>query len=119
MLDINTLGEFSRINCGSICAFLVPASFIGAVVSLYNVYIGRSQRQITLTAIVASIFPIILFFHIATWWIVGVVMLPTFILLGLGSTCLMVHLLAIIERERGQRLLNLGIDKAYRWLNQQ
>ncbi|MBR8831802.1 MAG: hypothetical protein N5P05_002335 [Chroococcopsis gigantea SAG 12.99] len=118
MLDINTLGEFSRTNCGLICAFLVPASFVGAVISLYNLYKGRSQRQITSLAISSSIFPVLLLLHVATWWLIGVVMLPTFILLGLGSSCIAVQLLAVTKREKVQNLLQTGVGFAYNWLNQ-
>ena len=43
--------------------------------------------------------------HVMTWLIIGVVMAPTFILLGLGSVCLATNLWAIFGRESLARLL--------------
>jgi hypothetical protein len=35
--------------------------------------------------------------HVFAWFIIGVVMAPTYILLGLGSICLLVNLKAIFS----------------------
>ncbi len=46
MIDFNTLAEFSRNYCVSICAFLVPANLVTTVLTVLFLYFGRPTRQI-------------------------------------------------------------------------
>jgi hypothetical protein len=65
----------------------------------------RSPRVIYAIATIA-IFPAIsLFLHVATWWAIGVVMLPTFILPVLATTCLAIYAYAIVNRQHLKNLL--------------
>ena len=49
---------------------------------------------------IASTLALALFLHVGTWFIIGVVMPPTFILCGLGLTCLVVNYIALVHRQK-------------------
>lgn len=100
MLDFYTLSEFSRTHCVSICAFLVPANLIATSLTMIFTALRRPQAQVWQAAGIASIFALLMVMHVFTWFAVGVVMAPTYILLWLGSTCLFTNLGAIIFRKR-------------------
>jgi hypothetical protein len=97
MLDLNPLFEFSRAHCVAICAFLVPANLISTVTTLTFTAWGRSFRQILLTAGIAALFSGIMVLHVLTWFLIGVVMIPTYVLLMLGSICLVINLWAVFR----------------------
>lgn len=104
MIDLNNLFEFSRNHCVAICSFLVPANLLATSQTLLLLLLKRTITQIRFLAVIASILALTLFFHIATWLVIGVVMPPTFILLGLGTTCLVTNLWAIFAPSHFQRL---------------
>jgi predicted signal transduction protein with EAL and GGDEF domain len=95
MLDLNTLCEFSRLHCIAICAVLVPANLLATSQTLLMAWFHRPLAQIWLMCGVASLYSLIMVLHVATWFMIGVVMIPTYVLLGLGSTCLISNLLAL------------------------
>jgi hypothetical protein len=43
----------------------------------------------------ASIYALLMILHVISWFIVGVVMAPTFILMFLGTVCLAVNVMAV------------------------
>ncbi|MFN6568125.1 hypothetical protein [Dendronalium sp. ChiSLP03b] len=96
MLNFNTLAEFSRTHCISICAFLVPAILLATLLTIILIGLGRPTTQVCQTAGMASIFAFVMVLHVYTWFIVGVVMAPTYILLCLAITCLLTNLVAIL-----------------------
>ena len=104
MLDL-ALFEFSRQHCVAICSFLVPANLIATITTLTFVFTGQSVTKMRWSKGVASIFAIALFMHVSTWFIIGVITPVTFILFGLGSTCLIVNLVAVAYR-REARLIS-------------
>ncbi|WP_071187331.1 hypothetical protein [Trichormus sp. NMC-1] len=108
MLDFQTLAEFSRTNCAGICAFLVPANVLATLLTLILTFINRPIVQVWQAVGFASIFAFIMIMHVYTWFIIGVVMLPTYILLGLAVTCLLTNVAAILWRINSQQLI-------YRW----
>jgi hypothetical protein len=108
MFDINYLAEFSRTNCVAICVFLVPANIVATNVVLMSLYWQRPSRQVLPLIVSAAILACALFLHVATWLMIGVVMPPTFILLALGLTCLMVNLKAGLDAA--------GLTKFLHWL---
>lgn len=116
-MDLNALAEFSRNYCVSICAFLVPANLVTTVLTLLGLYLARPTRQIFATASLALLFAVIMFLHIGTWLIIGVVMAPTFILFGLGLTCFVINLKAISDRQTFEQLLQTGVSRLVRSLN--
>ena len=105
MIELNSIAEFSRCHCIGICAFLVPTNLFLAMGTMWLVAMDRSTKQIY-TIIGLSILPaIILLLHVVTWWIVGVVMLPTFILPLLAITALSIHLYALVNPQHMRNLL--------------
>ena len=105
MLDFNLLFEFSRNNCVAFCAFLVPANLLATTNTLVLVFLQLSIGQIRLNATLACILALIILFHVGTWLMIGVVMIPTFILPFLAVTCLVINFWAIIFPSSLQRLL--------------
>ncbi|MCW5312388.1 hypothetical protein GTQ43_00525 [Nostoc sp. KVJ3] len=96
MLDFNTLVEFSRGNCIGICAFLVPANLIVTILTMSLVALRRPSYQVWQSAGIAGFFASIMILHVYTWFMIGVVMAPTYILLWLAITCLVTNLGAIL-----------------------
>ena len=94
MFDLNPLAEFSRTNCISICAFLVPVNLVATTLTIITA-LRRPPIQVWIAAGIASIPALVMMMHVFTWFMVGVVMAPTYILLGLGTTCLLINLGAI------------------------
>jgi hypothetical protein len=99
MFDLEPLFEFSRQNCVTICAFLVPANLIATIATIFLVVSSESLWKIRCTTAIASLVTMIMFFHVSTWFIIGIVTPITFILLGLGTTCLFTNILAIKYRQ--------------------
>ena len=88
--------EFSRHNCVAICAFLVPANLITTIVTLILVATEQSLSKVYWSRAIASVLAATLFLHVSTWFIIGVITPVSFILFGLGTTCLLVNILAVI-----------------------
>ncbi|HTL88955.1 MAG TPA: hypothetical protein VL134_06115 [Leptolyngbya sp.] len=114
MLDLNLLFEFSRMNCVGICAFLVPANILTTLFTLVLTALGRPSRQILLAAGMASLFSGIMVLHVLTWFLIGVVMMPTYILLGLGSLCLLTNLISVFRHKQIKVLLNALMQRSSR-----
>ncbi|GFE69502.1 hypothetical protein [Chroococcus sp. FPU101] len=107
MNTLNSLAEFSRIHCISICAFLVPANLVATFLTLRFSFIQASTRQMLPIVAIASTLALALFLHVGTWFIVGVIMPPTFILCGLGLTCLVVNYIALVHRQKVYEALQM------------
>lgn len=105
MFDLNTIFEFSRTNCVAICAFLVPANLLLTLQTIIFTGLRRPQAQVRKTALLACIPAIVMVLHVFTWLMIGVVMAPTYILLWLGSTCLVTNLWAITNPQSMVSLL--------------
>ena len=106
MLDLQPIFEFSRSNCVAICSFLVPANLLTTFATLALVIMNQPLLKISWSMGIASVFAITLFLHVSTWFIIGVITPVTFILLGLGTTCLVINTLAIIYRQQITRLIS-------------
>lgn len=100
MLDFSTLAEFSRTNCIGICAFLVPANLLATLLTIILAVLGRPTGQIWQSLSLASIFATVMIYHVYTWFLIGVVMLPTYILLALAIACLLTNFAAVILHKR-------------------
>ena len=96
MLEFHTLAEFSCSNCIAICAFLVPANLIATLLTMILAVLHRPSHQIWQAAGFASILAFVMVSHVYIWFAVGVVMIPTFILLSLAVTCLLINSGAIV-----------------------
>ena len=105
MLELGSIAEFSRSHCVGICAVLVPINLCLAGITTLLVALGRSPRLIYATVGVSFLPAIILLLHVATWWSIGVVMLPTFILPVLAIICLANNAYAIINPQHMKKLV--------------
>lgn len=95
MFDFNSLLEFSHIHCIAICAVLVPANLLATLQTLILVGLHRPQVQVQRSTGIAGICALVMIAHVLTWFVIGVVMLPTYVLLLLGSVCLSINLWAL------------------------
>ncbi|MDF5718249.1 MAG: hypothetical protein PUP93_31375 [Rhizonema sp. NSF051] len=108
MLDFQTLADFSRANCVSICAFLVPANIIATSLTIIFVVLNCPSRQVWKMAGIAGIFALVMISHVYTWFSIGVVMPPTYILLWLAISCLLTNIGAIWFQKRYTKVLSFG-----------
>ena len=105
MIDFNTLSEFSRNHCIAICAFLVPANLLATLQTLILVGFNRPQFQVQRATGIAITCALLMVMHVYTWFAIGVVMSPTYILLSLGSVCLCLNIWALAHGESMTRSL--------------
>jgi hypothetical protein len=111
MLDINPLFEFSRDHCIAICAVLVPANLLATLQTMLFAGFGYSPFQVQLMATVASFYALTILLHVYTWFAIGVVMAPTFILTFLGCVCLSINFCAVLYNlKQARRLQQSPID---------
>ena len=80
----DVLGNFSRSHCISICAFLIPANLIATSQTLLFTFWKRSPLQVLTMTAIASFYALLMISHVISWYAIGVVMAPTFILTFLG-----------------------------------
>ncbi|BAZ13795.1 hypothetical protein NIES4071_56350 [Calothrix sp. NIES-4071] len=97
MFDFNTLIQFSTTYCISICAFLIPANLLATSSTIILTLLHRPAVQIWQSAGIASIFALLMILHVVAWFMIGVVMAPTYILLGLASICVLANFGAILR----------------------
>ena len=105
MFYFHTLAEFSRTHCVSICAFLVPAILVATSATIIFTLLRCPSVQVWQAAGIGSIFALVMIWHVYTWFLVGVVLAPTYILLWLGSTCLLTNMGAAILQRRLRAIL--------------
>ncbi|MCA1990789.1 MAG: hypothetical protein LDL41_01905 [Coleofasciculus sp. S288] len=117
MFDLNPLFEFSRANCIAICAFLVPANLLCTLQTIVFTGLRRPQAQVRQAALLACIPALVMILHVFTWWAIGVVMAPTYILLCLGSTCIGINVWAITAPPSMVRYLKVLSTIAVTWLS--
>jgi hypothetical protein len=111
MLDFNTLTEFSSTYCIGICAFLIPANLLATSLTIIFTLLHCPAVQVWQAAGIASIFALIMILHVLAWFMMGVVMAPTYILLGLASICLLANLGAILRHRRFVTVRSLLIER--------
>ncbi len=95
MFDFNALAEFSRAYCIPICAFLVPANLLATLLTIILTGLHSSQGQVWRAAGLASLCALVMVLHVFTWFLIGTVMAPTYVLLFLGTLCLSINLWAV------------------------
>lgn len=111
MLYFHILAEFSRANCIAICAFLVPANLLSTLSTMILTRIGRPSYQIWQATVIASFFAFVMILHVYSWFAIGVVMLPTYILLSLAVTCLLINLGALIYHKHYVNNPSFGLER--------
>lgn len=103
------LGDLSRTHCLAICAFLVPANVLTTVVMLAMRLQGRPWGDRLPVALAAVLFATVMVLHVGTWFAVGVVMAPTYILLTLGLVCLWINGRALLTATRSRPEVSAAI----------
>ena len=86
------LCEFSRCHCIAICGGLVPFNLILSFLTLVYVARQASPNLIQKNAIAVYGGVTLMVLHVSTWFLVGVVMIPTFLLPAFGAVCVVINL---------------------------
>lgn len=94
---MDVLFDFSRSHCIAICSFLVPINLLLTLWTLLLVGWQQPVPQVYFSAIFTSLFAFTLLLHDFTWFSIGVVMAPTYILLALACVCFSLSLWAIVH----------------------
>jgi hypothetical protein len=105
MLELNNIAEFSRCHCIGICAVLVPINLSLTIITMSSIALGRSKAIVHATVGLSILPALVLLLHVISWWAIGVVMLPTYILPVLAITCLTINTYAVINPEQMRYLL--------------
>lgn len=108
------LFNFSHSHCIAICGFLVPASLLLTLWTLLLVGWQRPSSQMYFSVIFANLFALTLLLHDFTWFSIGVVMAPTYILLTLAGVCLSLNIWAIAHPASVKQLLKEFTSIGYR-----
>ncbi len=87
MANLGFLLSWSRAYCGWVCGALVPACLLITLQVLLFTAFGCRQRW--LPALACLFWVGLLEAHVLSWFWVGVVRIPTFVLIGLGGLCLL------------------------------
>jgi hypothetical protein len=95
MIDFSSVLAFSQTHCVTICAVLVPVNLLATMLTIAITGCDRPATQIWTSCGFASLAALIMVLHVASWFVVGVVMIQTFVLLLLGGVCLAVNLWAV------------------------
>jgi hypothetical protein len=109
MFDLASIVEFSHQYCIGICAVLVPLNLLATLQTLILTGLDKSFVSIRWVSSIAIFLALLLVFHVWTWFLIGVVMTPTYILLFLGSVCLIINTWAIAHSESMKRILHQGV----------
>jgi len=110
MIDFNTVTEFSHTYCIAICAFLVPANLLTTLLTVILTGLNRPRMQIWASVVVASLWATAMIFHVFSWFAIGVVMPPTYILLVMGITCLTINVWAIAHPASMMQLIRVAVS---------
>ncbi|MEG4800970.1 hypothetical protein QUB63_21550 [Microcoleus sp. ARI1-B5] len=110
MLDFNTVTEFSHAHCIAICAFLVPANLLTTLQTGILTGLNRPRMQVWASAAAASLWATAMIFHVFTWFAIGVVMPPTYILLVMGITCLAINIWALGHPASMMQLIRVAVS---------
>ena len=110
MLDFNTVTEFSHTHCIAICAFLVPANLLTTLQTAILTGLNRPRMQVWASAAVASLWATAMIFHVFTWFAIGVVMPPTYILLAMAIACLAINVWALGHPATMLQLIRVAVS---------
>ncbi len=116
MLNFDILLQFSFAHCVAICTFLVPANLLATGQTLRLIGLRRDQVQIWQAVGIASILALVMLLHVFSWFLIGVVMAPTYILLWLGGMCLSVNLWALINPTSLGQVLETAYKSVASWV---
>jgi hypothetical protein len=115
MWDLNTIAEYSRCHCVGICAVLIPTNLVLSSITIALTATAQPIWLIRGFALANMIPALVLILHVISWWIIGVVMLPTFILPLLSITCLTIALYAMLTGDRSDNYLRRLFLNLFVW----
>jgi len=95
---LQSLVHFSHTYCIQICALLVPLNMLATLATMILVGLEYPVHQVRQVVYVAIALAMAMILHVLSWLLVGVVMLPTYILFSLAAVCLAINLLALCYR---------------------
>ncbi|UZQ53713.1 hypothetical protein OOK60_14600 [Trichothermofontia sichuanensis B231] len=101
----HSLADFSRSHCLSICAWLVPANLLTSAVILGLVGWRGLGNLVRVAVGVSSLWAGLMVLHVLSWFTIGVVQVPTFVLCGLAIVCLGINAWAIAQPAHLQHCL--------------
>ncbi|MGB2925015.1 MAG: hypothetical protein WBB82_06925 [Limnothrix sp.] len=99
------LCEFSRSHCIGICGCLVPFNLTLSCLTLVHVGRQMSPDAIRKMAIAVYCGVTIMVLHVSTWFLIGVVMIPTFVLPVFGAVCVAISVWATKSPESMRQFL--------------
>lgn len=102
------LFEFSRQYCVTICGFLIPTNLLFTSITLLLLVRQFSTVNLRWNATFGLVAACLMFFHVLTWLMVGVVMTPTYILLSLGFTCFSINCYAFFAPIQFRKILGIA-----------
>lgn len=106
------LFDFSRNHCIAICAFLVLTNLLLTLGTVLLIIQLRPLSQVYLSVFAASFLALTLLLHDFTWFSIGVVMAPAYILLALACVCLSVNIWGIAHpasmKQRFREFTSIG-----------
>ncbi|MCS6813434.1 MAG: hypothetical protein NZ772_07670 [Cyanobacteria bacterium] len=100
-----SLLHISHTYCGQICALLVPMNMAATIASMMLVGTEASMQRIRAVAVLGISLAVMMVMHVLSWLLVGVVMLPTYVLLCLAGACFSINIMLIYEQPILRRLL--------------
>ena len=95
MVNFELFSEFSMTHCVALCAFLVPANLLVSLQIILFTAFERPRYQRWLMAAVSVLYASVLVLHDLSWFMIGVIKIPTFVLMFVAALCLSVNAWAI------------------------
>jgi hypothetical protein len=95
---------------------LIPSNLLCTFVTLCTLKYQQAQSQGRLAAALGILSAVALALHVFSWFLLGVVMPPSYMLLSLAALCLGLNLWAAIRPEHllsGLRFLSLSLHERY------
>lgn len=99
---------FSRQYCVTICGFLIPLNLLLTSVTLLLLVRQFPTVNLRWNAGLAMISSLAMMFHVYSWFSIGVVMTPTYLLLSLAAFCLVINSYAITAPQMFRKLLGMA-----------
>lgn len=110
MFDFNSLLHFSHVHCVAICSVLVPMNLLATLQTLILLGLNRPLSSVWRSTAIAITVAILMVLHVLSWFVIGVVMIPTFVLLALGTVCLSINLWAVGHPQSLKRVIERVTD---------
>ncbi|ABB58506.1 conserved hypothetical protein [Synechococcus elongatus PCC 7942 = FACHB-805] len=90
-----SLSMFSREHCIALCGALVPLTILLTFSAILLVLAEAPRIWQRSLALAGALPAILMVLHVYSWWAVGVVAAPTFILCGLTVICGLIQLVIL------------------------